>query len=95
MPARVTVSSASTGPGVSVGAGTGSGRGGVVSPPTGGVGGVGGVGGLGGVGVAATLPTLPVQNDVFLRAPAQVKEMCTWLVCGSAPVYLRQPDEAE
>ena len=53
-----------------------------------------GVGSVG-VGAAATLPTMPVQNDVFMRAPAQVKEMCTWSVCGLAPVYFRQPAEAE
>ena len=34
-----------------------------------------------------TEPTRPVQNDVFPLAPAQVNEMCTWSVCGLAPVY--------
>ena len=46
------------------------------------------------MGAAPTLPTLPVQNDVLARAPAQVNEMCTWSVCGLAPVYFRHPRDA-
>ena len=72
-----TVSVVKSGPAGRVLGATGSGRGFAMG---------GGGGGGGGFGAQLTEPTRPVQKDVFLLAPAQVNEMCTWSVCLLAPV---------